>query len=275
MNLAEAVAVYVEGRAARGEISPVTAAHFRTRLASLVAVDPAASLDDIDRRYIADWQARIGGQRPASRRAYLSTVKTFCRWAIAEDLLTTDPTVAAARIREPRRPPRTLSAAAVARLALVLPDRRAEVIVALMFGAGLRCVEVARLAVADYDRAAATIDVTGKNGDGRILPVRADLAGLLAGWIGDRQAGPVVGITAGRISVLVSRWMAAAGIKTTRYDGISAHALRHTFAANTLRRCRNVRTVQTALGHQSLATTQRYLPWADLDELRAAMAEPA
>jgi site-specific recombinase XerC len=39
-----------------------------------------------------------------------------------------------------------------------------------------------------------------------------------------------------------------------------------------LDRCGNVRLVQQALGHVSLATTQRYLRRADLDQLRKAMS---
>ena len=272
MLLSDAVAIYVDGRAARGEVSAVTASHFRSRLASLVAV-AGPEVAQLDRAQVAAWQASIGHQRPASRRAYLSTVKTFCRWAVVEGLLPADPTLAAARVREPHRPPRRLSAGQVARLGLVLPDLRAEVIIALMFGCGLRCCEVARLTIEDYDPAAGELVVVGKNSDGRLLPVPAPVDAVLARWLAARGGHPglLVGLAARTISVLVSGWMAAAGIKAGAYDGVSAHALRHTFAANMLHRCGNVRTVQTALGHESLATTQRYLPWATLEELRAAM----
>ena len=272
MLLSEAVAGYIDGRAGRGEITAVTASHFRSRLGSLVAACPP-DMADMDRATIERWQASIGHQRPASRRAYLSTVKTFCRWAIVEGHLATDPTVAVARIREPRRPPRCLPAAALARLALVLPDLRAEVVVSLMFVCGLRCCEVARLAMGDIDPAAGHIVVVGKNGDGRLLPLPPAAAVIVARWVAVRGARPglLVGLSAGSLSVMVSAWMNAAGIKAQAYDGVSAHALRHTFAANMLQRCGNVRTVQAALGHESLATTQRYLPWATLEELRAAM----
>ena len=160
----------------------------------------------------------------------------------------------------------------MARLRLVLPDLRAQVIVELMFAMGLRCVEVARLAGRDYDPVASTMIVSGKAGEERRLPVPATAAGLLAEWQAGRPGGPLVGLGSRRISVLVSRWMAAAGIKGGPYDGVSAHALRHTFASNTLDRCGNVYTVQAALGHASLTTTQRYLRPTTMAELRAAMA---
>ena len=69
--------------------------------------------------------------------------------------------------------------------------------------------------------------------------------------------------------------MDEAGLKTARYDGVSAHALRHTAAARMLDACGNVRTVQGFLGHKSLATTNRYVDPADMDAMRAAQrAEP-
>lgn len=274
MDLSDAVETYVSGREARGELTAGTARELRSRLRSLAAVaGPGAQLEDLDRATVAAWQATIGAHRPATRRAYLSTVRTFCRWAVAEDLIALDPTVAAARIREPRRATRALPASTVARLRLVLPDLRAEVIVALMFHMGLRCVEVAGLRTDDYDREAAVVVVRGKNDDERRLPVPGPVTDLLAEWAAAGGSGQpsIVGLSANRISKLVSGWFNAAGIKAGAYDGNSAHALRHTMASNMLERCGNVRTVQDALGHISLATTERYLRHANLDEMRAAM----
>jgi integrase/recombinase XerC len=274
VELSDAVETYVAGRRARGEITAGSAAELRSRLRTLVAATgPGAGVETLDRAAVAAWQATIGAHRPATRRAYLSTVRTFCRWAAAEDLLARDPTAAAARIREPRRATRALPASSVARLRLVLPDARAEVIFAVMLHMGLRCVEVSRLRWCDYDAPSAELVVLGKNDDQRRLPVPLEVVMLLAGWSETcalRRAA-VVGLSPNRISRLVSRWFDLAGIKAGTYDGNSAHALRHTFASNMLERCGNVRTVQDALGHVSLATTERYLRHTDLDVMRAAM----
>ena len=79
----------------------------------------------------------------------------------------------------------------------------------------------------------------------------------------------------GTISKLVAGWMAEAGVKRAPGDGVSAHALRHTMASNMLDACRNVRMVQQALGHANVATTDRYLRHATMDELRAAICAGA
>jgi integrase len=270
--LADAVTAYVTDRQARGEISAQTAKQFAWRLRLLVDAHPALEVAALTRDHVLDWQARTGGQRPATRRGYLSTLRTFCGWALDAGLLDTDPTARVAKVRDTHSEPRYLSPARVARLAMVLPDERAGLIVGLMHDLGLRCVEVARLAVADWDPAAAELRVVGKGGHVRYMPVLDDLAVLL-----DRRClvrrGLLIGVTAERISVLVSGWMAAAGIKTGRYDGVSAHALRHTAASNLLDGCDNVRLVQEFLGHQSLATTERYLRRHNQAEMRAALVK--
>jgi site-specific recombinase XerC len=274
--ISEAVAAYVADRAGRGEISALTAGHLRSRLGMLVEACPNdLDIGALDRDRVRAWQITVGALGPASRRAYLSTVRTFCAWCTQEGFMAGDPTAGLARVREPRRAPRALSAGQVARLRLVLPDLRAEVIVALMLGCGLRCVEVSRLSLGDYDPDGRIIFVVGKRGDERLLPVPRWVAASVDTWAAYRRAGPLIGLSPGALSRHVSAWMADAGIKTGPRDGISAHALRHTCASDMLDRCGNVRTVQEALGHASLATTQRYLRRASLDQLRAAMEPTA
>jgi len=272
--LADAVALYVTGRARRGEIGAASARQLAWRLGIMAgACPPGLHVGELTAGHLLDWQAIVGAQRPASRRAYLSTVRGFCAWAAAEGLLEGDPTRRLARVREPRRPPRALTAAQLGRLALVLPTVRADCIVALMARLGLRCVEVARLDLADWDRDNGVLHVRGKGDNERYLPVPPDVDAVLTRHVRDRTAGPVIGSTAHRIGRQVADWMTRAGIKTGPHDGISAHALRHTAASDMLDRCHDVRTVQIFLGHTSLNTTQRYLRRPDLDAIRAALGE--
>lgn len=273
MLLCDAIAAYAADRHARGEINADTARQFAWRLQLLARTQPGLDVADLSRGHVLEWQRTVGDQRAATRRGYLSTLKTFCAWAVDAGLLDVDPTVRLARVKDERGEPRYLSAGRVARLQMVLPDDRARLIVLLMHQLGLRCVEVARLGVADWDASAAELRVVGKGGHVRYQQVLDDLAAMLERRCAARSAGPVVGISAERISVLVSGWMDAAGIKGGRYDGISAHALRHTAASNLLNGCGNVRIVQEFLGHRSLATTELYLRRYTKTEMRAAMLQ--
>lgn len=157
----------------------------------------------------------------------------------------------------------------------MLPDPRAVAIVAVMERMGLRCVEVARLEVADWDRAERLIYVWGKGGRRRTVPVPDDVAAALAPHVRDRDRGPIFGIGAARLSQLVSQWMRQAGLKSEARDGKSAHALRHRAATEAYRRTKDLQAVQQLLGHKNVATTDRYLARADLDRVRAALGVQA
>jgi len=274
MLLANAIAAYVTDRQARGEITAATATQFAWRLNLLARAHPGLEVAELTRDRVLEWQRTIGDQRPATRRGYLSALKTFSAWAIDNGLLVADPTLRLAKVRDSRSVPRTLSAGRMARLLMALPDERARLIVLLMCQCGLRCIEVARLQVSDWDSSVAELRVIGKGGHVREAQVLDDLAVLLERRCAGRT-GPLVGISAERISYLVSTWMDQAGIKTGPYDGISAHALRHTAASNLLDGCGNVRLVQEFLDHISLATTERYLRRHSKHEIRAAMLKSA
>jgi integrase len=245
------------------------------RLSGLVKVCKGVDIGELGREHVRAWQAGTGDKRPASRRAYLSTVRVFCRWALEWDLLAVDPCRQAGKVREPESARRALSSAEMRRLGLVLPDGQARLIVALMARQGLRCVEVSRLEVPDWDRGRDRITVHGKNDDHRRLPLGPDVAALLAAHIGARTAGPVIGHSPATLSRLVRRWLEQAGLKGDRYDGVSAHALRHTAASNLYDASHDVKAVQRFLGHKNVATTDRYLRDADEDVIRDALNRTA
>jgi integrase/recombinase XerC len=268
MLLTDAVSAYVTDRRLRGEIGARTAAQLAWRLGTLARGHPGLCVADLSRPAVLEWQRQTGWQRPASRRAYLSTLKVFCAWAVDNGLLEVDPTLRLARIPEPAPTKRQLSDGELARLALVLPDDRARLIVGLMRH-GLRCIEVARLTGADYDPSVPAMRVWGKNDRWRRVQVMPYLAAMIE--VAGPPPGPLVGVSAGRVSRLVSVWFDRAGLKTRPRDGRSAHAVRHTAAARVLAGCGNVNTVKDFLGHQNLATTTRYLPETSDDEQRRAM----
>lgn len=275
MLVSEAVDLYVSDRVARAEIGARSAKQLRWRLGGLAAVCDGVGVADLDRDALRVWQARVGGQRPASRRAYLSTVRVFCAWCADEGLIVGDPTRGLGRVKEPRREPRALSTAHMARLQLVLPGLEAAVIVALMARQGLRCVEVSRWAAEDFDRARRRMTVRGKGDEERTIPVADDVALLVEEWLAGRMSGPVVRRTPARLSRLVRAWMESAGLKAGAYDGRSAHALRHTAASDLYDATKDVKAVQRFLGHANVATTDRYLRAGEDEVIRAGLNRSA
>lgn len=202
-----------------------------------------AWVDDHD----GDWSATTSAHA-------MSHLRAFYWWARREGLTGADPTAdaKARRIAEPL--PRVASDFDVARALLVVPEpwRRAVVLAA---GAGLRCMEVAAARWDDVDVARAEVRVrAGKGGKGRVAGLSPQMRAELARYDGGR--GLVLGrqVTASRVSQACNAQLAAAGI-TTRM-----HGYRHWYATALLSAPHgDLEKVRMALGHSSIATTQRYV----------------
>lgn len=282
-TLTKLTTAYIAERRRRGEITAGTATNVRYGLDSLDRSFGDRPINQLTRRAIERWMETLGHLAPATRRNQLAAARGFCRWLVARGLLERDPTADVARIRQPRSVPRALGRDDVARLWRALPDSRARAIVALMVGCGLRCVEVARLESTDWDRDAGMIRVVGKGMHVRELPVPDEVRRVLdryLGEVGGVRSGPLIrasrspadGLSAPTISTYVSRWMTAAELKAGRWDGRSAHALRHTCASDVLDVCGDLRVVQEMLGHAHLSSSAIYLRRAGMARLREAMA---
>lgn len=271
---------YVNGRWKRGEISVTTRSDLRWTLSGLDESFGARPLTQFGPAAVDRWLETIGGHADATRREYLSRVRGFCRFLVATKRLRVDPTTHVPTIRQARRAPRTLTTMQVGTLLRAAPDARARAVLWLMVGCGLRCVEVSRLRVEDFD--GRTITVRGKGGHERTLPVPVRVAAAVNAYLEEVgvTAGPLVrsvlvpsqGLAAATLSGYVRGWMVAAGVKSRALDGRSAHALRRTCASDIADAGADLRVVQEMLGHARLETTAAsYLRRVSMDQMRSAM----
>lgn len=221
--------------------------------------DPAPA--DLGAEGVLRWWSGLqsGNYAPATLRAHHAAASTFVGWLCAVGLRQGNPVDAVRRPPEPRSVPRALSDAQVEALLATEMNPRLELCVALGLFAGLRVSEMTRLdarAVVWDDPVRPVLRVTGKGGHAETVPVEEPrLVDLLRQWCA--MAGTWVPLSPNRLSTLVSRQMALAGVDET------AHALRHTYATRLLRAGVDVRTVSARLRHApngaGLATTARYL----------------
>lgn len=272
-GLPQLIDAYLTDRQARGRFRPQTAGTVRYTLLGLAAYLPP-DLAATTPAHIETW---LAGKKmaPATGRARLSQVRGFFRWLTRRGLIATDPTLDIDGPRLPRYVPRGLKAPAVAAALDGAPDERARLVILLMTQEGLRCGEVAALEVADVDFDDRLMLVRGKGGHQRVLPISDETWSAIGEYLTAHPApaGPLVrsykddraGIGAKYVSALVGAWIRGGGTNAT------AHQLRHTCAGDLLRSGAHVRDVQQILGHVSLSTTQRYLPWV-VGDLRTAMA---
>jgi integrase/recombinase XerC len=281
-TLTPLIGEYLRARVARGEISRQTAVDFAYPLAALARSHGARPLHRFGPAAIDRWLETIGHQAPATRRHRLSIIRGFCHWLVTTRRIPRDPTTHVAQITQPRRVPVTLNEREVSRIIWSVPDARARAIAWLMVGCGCRCIEVARLDVADYDPDNLTITLVGKGGHQRIIPVPSTVSTALTAYLEEvgRVAGPLIRsevdhrspLSARTISGYMRRWMRDAGVKVRPLDGRSAHCLRRTAGSDVMDRAGDVRVVQEMLGHVRVETTARYyLRPIPLDRLRDAM----
>ena len=281
MTLDSHIDAYLRDRVRLHRIKPTTAVDLSYTLRGFSRSFGNRPVRQLGTPAVEDWLASIGHLSVSTRRNYLSRVRDFTRWLVRRGTIRRDPCGDLEPIRKPRTLPRAIDHASVARLLLALPDNRARAVVWLMVGCGLRCIEVARLAVGDYDPRAGTITVRGKFDHERLLPVPVLVAAALDTYLTEQgsRPGPLIrnvdqpwkGLSPKTISGYLRGWMRAAGVKSTALDGIGAHALRHTAASDVLDRGADLRIVQQMLGHANVATTSIYLRRVKLEPMRDAM----
>lgn len=275
---------YTTTRRKRGEITAQTASDYRHTLALLDRSFGHRPIERLGPKAIDRWLEQIGDRAPATRREYLSRVRSFCRWLATEGHITGDPTDHVEPIRQARRVPVTLTERQVGQLLRHLhDDPRGLAVVWIMIGCGARCVEVARLQVEDYDPVGATFVLRGKAGHERVVPVPMEVASAVDGYLDavGISAGPLIrskrtpsqGVSPKTLSIYLTRWLYAAGVKARGRDGRSAHGLRRTAASDVMDRTGEIRVVQAMLGHERVETTARhYLRPVTVEQMRQAMA---
>jgi integrase len=145
---------------------------------------------------------------------------------------------------------------------------------------GLRVAELCALEVLDVDLDQGQVIVRqGKGGKDRIVPLPARLIEPLRAWIGQRTAGPLfpsprgVRLSTRAVQKLIKRLAAAAGLpEANKPRRFTPHKLRHRYATNLYKKSKNLRVVQTVLGHESIATTEIYTHVED-DDLKQAVVD--
>jgi integrase/recombinase XerD len=222
-----------------------------------------------------------GGPRSApSTNQLRSSIRTFFAYLDGAGYVDRNPARLIRRARCASPPPRALPPADCRRLLSTLAKRRDSrgqrdhALVALLLGAGLRISSAVALRVEDLDLDEGVGLLRKAKGD---RPAEVFLAPgvvrTLRTYLGKRRDGPVFESAPGRcLDVRQARRRLAQAIEAADIERrVTPHTLRHSFATQLLARTGNVRLVQRALGHQSIASTAIYAVMGD-DALRRALS---
>lgn len=290
--------------AAERGASANTLAAYHTDLADLAAFLATQGLgpDDASNTtlsaYLADLARRQMSPATAARR--LSAVRQFHRFLVAEGLRTDDPSAVLEAPTRGRRLPRYLSedetgaliaaAAGAAQAVETAPTSHLDkaravrllVLVELLYATGLRVSELVSLPWRPLATGARLIQVRGKGGKERLVPLSIPAAAAIARYLPLRTVFESLGpsrflfpseaeaghLTRQQFANLLKDLAMVAGLVPTR---VSPHVVRHAFASHMLAHGADLRTLQTLLGHADIATTEIYTHVLD-ERLRALVA---
>ena len=174
-------------------------------------------------------------------------------------------------IKEPQKLPPVLSPEEVKRVLTMATSLKAQAMLTLAYGCGLRASEVVRLRAGDIDSAQTIIRIVQSKGrKDRHVMLPAEVLDLLRQWWKARPTTCNAGLapeqqllfpgrrdqplTTRQFSRLFKEAAKAAGLRKT----VSLHSLRHSFATHLLERGTDIRIIQALLGHDKLETTARY-----------------
>ena len=153
-------------------------------------------------------------------------------------------------------------------------DFRDRAIFELIFATGLRVSELTSLDLSHISSFNNEIRITGKGDKERIVLYGEKCKEILKEYLNVRdefnpkENALFLNLSGKRLSQRGVRHILDKRIKEISFKKkISPHSLRHSFATAMIRNGADIRTVQTLLGHSSLATTQIYTHLG-LDELK-------
>lgn len=242
------------------------------------AIDWAA----VDRLALRGWlghlQRRGLSKRSAARA--LSAVRSFYKWMHRHDRIAVNPTRAVRTPKADKHLPAWLDRAQVETLLAAVATRASDgrfedvrnlAILELFYSTGLRLSELRGISVGDLDLFAQQVKVRGKGRKERIVPVGSAAATACRRYEAARDTVLArVAPKGDRRAYFLSNRGARMSVRTIQHavttwldrldgaDGLSTHALRHTFATHLLDAGADLRAVQELLGHASVSTTQVY-----------------
>lgn len=276
-----------------------------------IRLDPADITRDSMRAAFAAFAA---DHEAASIRRCWSTWNVLCTYLYTNELLAANPMqlVGRPKLKKPlpKALPRTAVEALLSAVAQESDVRRTDwkerdlalILTALL--AGLRAEELRLVDVGDVrtlDDGSAVINVKGKGGKERSLPIEAALLAVIGSYMESRagrfpqikrrsstaKSTPFSGwpdsaplfvggdgerMTRGTLQSRIRRAFKRAGPDARPVPGALVHGLRHTYATELATSNVSVYTLMKLLGHESMTTSQRYVTAAGL-ETRSAAAQ--
>ncbi len=228
---------------------------------------------DIVRAYLSFLNEKQYSKATIARK--LATLRSFYKFLIKRNQVTSNPVVAVRTPKQDKKLPRFLEYEEVKKLLDTPPQdnwlgARDRAILETLYSTGIRVSELVALNMDDIDFLGEIVHVRGKGKKERIAPIGSSALQVIQHYMEFRNKRAqnngnfdskvlFVNKHGKRLSTRSVRRKMDKYLKMAGLDpAISPHTLRHSFATHMLNNGADLRSVQELLGHQSLSTTQVY-----------------
>ncbi len=245
--------------------------HLSLYMQHLALVPEVVTTDDL-RGMLAEL-AELG-IAPTSQRRMIAGWRMFFRLMVVEGVLKENPADLLDLPLRPSHLPDVLTDDDITKIQATfdqsLPDQfRNNVIVEVLYGCGLRVSELVELKLSNIYEAEQCLQVFGKGGKERWVPINPCALDLLLTYIHHvrchqpMRPGQEKYVFVNRLGTKLSRQYVFMFLKQAVKDAgirkrVSPHSLRHSFATELVENGADLRSVQEMLGHVSLSTTEIY-----------------
>lgn len=205
----------------------------------------------------------------------LAAVRSLYRWLAQQGVVDQNPAKLVATPRLPKKLPRVPT---IEEMNSVLDDKMPEIaafaerdrlMLELLYGCGIRNSELTGINLDDIRMSAEAILIRGKGKKERYVPFGESARNALTSYLPVRQAllverrknanALLINHRGGRLTTRsVGRIIKKIAIAKGLSPDVHPHTLRHAFGTHMLEEGADLRAIQELLGHQRLATTQRY-----------------
>ena len=205
----------------------------------------------------------------------LAAVRSLYRWLAQEGVVDQNPAKLVATPKLPKKLPRVPTIEEMNNvLDGAMPEvaafpERDRLLLELLYGCGIRNSELTGINLDDIRVSAKAILIRGKGKKERYVPFGGEAMAALQSYLPERQkvlaerskttAALLINRRGGRLTVRsVGRIVKKIAVAKGLSSDVHPHTLRHAFGTHMLEEGADLRAIQELLGHERLATTQRY-----------------
>src|SRR5712692_8769531 len=215
------------------------------------------------------------GLSKASVARTLAAVRSFYQWLAQEGVVEQNPAALVSTPKLPQKLPRVPTIEEInSMLDGEMPEvasfpERDRLMLELLYGCGIRNSELIGINLDDIRLSAEAILIRGKGKKERYVPFGDSVRSALAAYLpvrqqvfaGRKKSTPALLINqrGGRLTTRsVGRIIKKIAVAKGLSPDVHPHTLRHAFGTHMLEEGADLRAIQELLGHERLATTQRY-----------------